>query len=738
MYLNNTKVTDLVIPTGIEQIKNRAFDSCASITSVTIPSSVKSIGLLSFAVCRNIESVVFEDNSQLATIGERAFVNCDSLDSIIIPDGVTSIGNQAFSGCDNLETVTFGENSQLATISSYAFNNCNTLICIKIPSGVTSIDNNAFYGCTSLESVTFGENSQLATISSYAFYDCDSLTSIEIPSSVTSITEAFSGCDNLETVTFGKNSQLTSIGYHAFYDCSSLTSIVIPSSVTSIAASVFSGCDNLTIYCEATSQPSGWYYDWNYSNRPVYWYSETQPITTGNYWHYVDGVVTEWQKVDFECTINNNQLTITGYTGTYTEVVIPDKIAGYDVVAIGDNAFEYNDDLESVSIPASVTSIGYHAFYDCDNLESITIPNNVKTIGQQAFDGCNSLTNVVIPASVTSLGWRAFACGNGFTIYCEATSKQNNWDSFWNVGGETYWYSSTQPTTEGNWWHYVDGVVTVWGELEIESNENFEYIVIENQIALSKYIGSSQNVVIPLTIDSKTVVSVGDIFANYYGTATIYCEATEQPSTWSENWNSKNYPVYWYSESEPATSQDGTAYVTNCWRYVDGVATIWQKPLDFEYIINNNQVTITGYTGTSVNVTIPATIKDTPVTAIGYRAFYDCDNLASVTFGANSQLQTIGSHAFYYCDNLTSISIPDSVTSIGEKAFYWCDYLANVTFGENSQLESIGDYAFYDCDNLSSIVIPDSVTSIGDYAFSACYALTIYCEATSKPSGWHY
>jgi hypothetical protein len=24
------------------------------------------------------------------------------------------------------------------------------------------------------------------------------------------------------------------------------------------------------------------------------YYSETEPTDTGNYWHYVDGVVTEW------------------------------------------------------------------------------------------------------------------------------------------------------------------------------------------------------------------------------------------------------------------------------------------------------------------------------------------------------------------------------------------------------------------------------------------------------------
>ncbi|MBQ9118220.1 MAG: hypothetical protein IJY11_03350 [Clostridia bacterium] len=72
-----------------------------------------------------------------------------------------------------------------------------------------------------------------------------------------------------------------------------MTEIVIPDSVTSINKYAFGECDNLTIYCEATSKPIGWDSDWNY-NCPTYWYSETQPTTEGNYWHYVDGVPTIW------------------------------------------------------------------------------------------------------------------------------------------------------------------------------------------------------------------------------------------------------------------------------------------------------------------------------------------------------------------------------------------------------------------------------------------------------------
>ena len=45
-------------------------------------------------------------------------------------------------------------------------------------------------------------------------------------------------------------------------------------------------------------------------------------------------------------------------------------------------------------------------------------------------------------------------------------------------------------------------------------------------------------------------------------------------------------------------------------------------------------------------------------------------------------------------------------------------------------------YAFCVCFIFISITIPYSVISIVSYAFADCKRLTIYCEVTSKPSGW--
>ena len=65
--------------------------------------------------------------------------------------------------------------------------------------------------------------------------------------------------------------KVTKIGDGAFEYCFELVSIVIPSSVTTIGQSAFNLCWELTIYCEATSKPSGWDTNWNSYNCSVYW-----------------------------------------------------------------------------------------------------------------------------------------------------------------------------------------------------------------------------------------------------------------------------------------------------------------------------------------------------------------------------------------------------------------------------------------------------------------------------------
>ena len=97
--------------------------------------------------------------------------------------------------------------------------------------------------------------------------------------------------------------------------------------------------------------------------------------------------------------------TVSGYTGTATEVVIPAEVTHedntYKVTAIGYSAFWNNSDLTSVTIPEGVTRIEAIAFGSCTSLKSVTIPEGVTIIDGSAFSGCTSLTSVSLPASLT-------------------------------------------------------------------------------------------------------------------------------------------------------------------------------------------------------------------------------------------------------------------------------------------------------------------------------------------------
>jgi hypothetical protein len=122
-------------------------------------------------------------------------------------------------------------------------------------------------------------------------------------------------------------------------------------------------------------------------------------------------------------------------------------------------------------IPNSISSIGYGAFYNCSSLTSIVIPDIVTSIGNSAFSGCSSLTSIVIPDSVTSIGSYAFVgCSTLKDVYytgSEAEWAEISIDNSYSgnsylINATRYYYSETTPTTEGNFWHYVDGVPTPW------------------------------------------------------------------------------------------------------------------------------------------------------------------------------------------------------------------------------------------------------------------------------------
>ena len=109
---------------------------------------------------------------------------------------------------------------------------------------------------------------------------------------------------------------------------------------------------------------------------------------------------------------------------------------------------------------------------------------------------------------------------------------------------------------------------------------------------------------------------------------------------------------------------------------------------DYTYEVANGEATITGYTGSGGDVTIPSTLGGCPVTKIGDGTFRGDNSLISVRIP--SSVTSIGADAFWGCCKLTNARIPDSVVSIGEEAFYDCP-LWNVTIPKS--VKTIGAHA---------------------------------------------
>jgi hypothetical protein len=151
---------------------------------------------------------------------------------------------------------------------------------------------------------------------------------------------------------------------------------------------------------------------------------------------------------------------------------------------------------------------------------------------------------------------------------------------------------------------------------------------------------------------------------------------------------------------------------------------------DFTYTNTGSTITITRYTGSGGNVTIPRVINGLPVTAIGRDAFYNCYSLCAISIP--DTITSIASRAFYRCTMLITVTIPDSVISIGDEAFYDCTSLTIITIGNG--VATIGDRAFYSLRSLTSVTIGNSVTSIGGNAFYRCLSLTNVCFRGNAPS----
>ena len=385
-----------------------------------------------------IPSNVTYNNSSYAvtSIGEFVFARNITLTSVTIPDSVTTIGRYCFNVCTGLTSVTIG--NSVTSIGDGAFKECTGLTSVTIPDSVISIGSSSFNVCTSLTSVTIGN--AVTSIGEFAFKECTGLTSVVIPNSVISIGRySFNVCTSLSTVTIGNS--VTSIGDGAFQECTGLTSIicniVTPLSINSnVFNDVNQSACSLTVPAgsvAAYQATSVWRDFCSYLTENTTTISACDSYTwSNNNQTYTEsgiytGTTTNCLTEVLNLTITPTNFTSDGINYLITSpttvavdlnptasgnVTIPEAVSNdcgaYSVTSIGDNAFQMNRSITSISMPNTITSIGNNAFQYCSGITSVVIPNSVISIGNDSFANNTNLTSVTIPDSVSSIGSAAF------------------------------------------------------------------------------------------------------------------------------------------------------------------------------------------------------------------------------------------------------------------------------------------------------------------------------------------
>ena len=380
-----------------------------------------------------------------------------------------------------------------------------------------------------------------------------------------------------------------------------------------------------------------------------------------------------------EYTLNNdnNSYSVTGIgTCQDTELIIPSIYNGLPVISIGSKAFSKCTNLESITIPNSVTSIGEN-FYEGSSITmyyngtiedwckiSFSTPSANPMYHSQYFymlddnNKYNILTEIEIPDTITSIGDYQF-----YFSYVEKVIIPNSVTS---IGEEAFYYCSSLTSIE------IPNSVTSIG------------------LAAFRYCTSLESITLPFvgnTLNGTSNTHFGYIFGAS-----------------SDSYNNDYVPT---SLKEViitgGTSIGGYAFY-NC--------------TNLESVVIPTSVTSIGYNAFFNCSSLEKIELPNNITSIGYNSFYSCVNLESIEIP--NSVTSIGYNAFCNCTSLESIELPNSIISIDYGVFSNCESLKEVIFEENSQFTSIEDWVFENCTSLTRIEIPNSVISLGSSVFSGC------------------
>ena len=497
-----TDIDTLYMFENCTSLKSVVLGDCTSLKSVVLGEGVESLGYYMFSACRSLERV--ELPSSLRRIRMLAFQTCGALTEITLPEGLVEIGDSAFRGCQGLKEVVIPDSVTLLDDASFLF--CTTMTKVVVGEGVESIGREAFMQCIKLEEIIIG--SSVKSIATEAFYLCRELKTVYYMGTqeewnAISIDSDYNSSLLNATRYYYSETQPSTECYSWYYAEDGITPVAVEAH-TIEEEWTFSDTHHWHETCEHTDEKDG-YGEHTYNENKVCTVCGMDYVSAG---------------LEYSLHSDETCYVVTGRgTNLDTELIIPATHEGLPVKRIGDRAFK-DTNITNVVLPNSITFIGSFAFANCQNLVSINLPEGLQSIAFAAFQS-TALKNIIIPASLSILESGAFercfdlesvrfangsfistietntfnsdaslqsviipagvnliqsgAFGNCYvlqSVYYVGT--QEGWNGITIENGNEcltpgtfcsatiYYYSETQPTEAGNYWHYAaDGVTPV-------------------------------------------------------------------------------------------------------------------------------------------------------------------------------------------------------------------------------------------------------------------------------------
>ena len=735
------RVFELAADDIVFSVSSSMFEDCSALTRVSLPTMTGNIGSRAFYNCLSLSSVrlTLEPETSLVTglaeplqIGSYAFYGCEALETLSVTglENAASIGEHAFENCALLPDDILAEFESVETIGAYAFAGCEAFTEVVMPESVTTAGNYIFYNCPDIQSIEIGTFSVYEYSSSsgyeysnvYGSYLSSLFGTDEYIGSYSDYYQAYSGAlpVSLTTVTLG---DVCSLPTSYFRDASHITAVTLgfvtsSSATPSIGSYAFEGCTSLN-----------------------------------------DSVL--------------------------------DTVGG--VQSIGNRAFAECEAFTEAVIPDSVTSVGNNIFYDCPNIESLTVEESsiyadsysytlsdlfgASGQGNSSYDSSSggyvyefyNAYNGYVPTALTSVtfGNVESVPNNAFRGMTELTDVSleffNAYSTTQSIGNYAFYGCENLDTFTVTGGEYVDEIGDyAFSGCTLLPDDIFDYFTSITSIGNYAFEGCEAfaDVTIP-----DSVTSVGNNI--FYDCPNIQSLTVE-----SYSYSSSTNNVITIYSLFGATSQGDYVYDTDGNHYEFYYAYNGYVPTALTTVTLGNVYRLansafrgmTELTDVTVNfVDAYSSSSSYPYPYIGTYAFYECENLETLTLNSENGLYGVGTYAFAYCSSLTEIELPihsgfeasnstSTSYNLPTNLFTGCTALAEVTMGAPGSIYSgstyymqnllpdtvttvnlkyygtlesgtynIVDNLFYNCSNITEINFTGSeVNEIGSNAFYGC------------------